>query len=53
MVDHVRSVVEEVMGEVVAYVSKYPATIDSRRCVPIVEKDCVRKLPERGCEYNE
>lgn len=44
---------EEVVGEIVAYVSEYPAAVDCRRCVPIVEKHCVRQFPERGCKYNE
>lgn len=44
---------EEVMGEIITYVPEYSAAVDCRRCVPVVEKHCVRKFPERGCKYNK
>lgn len=52
-VRNIRSVVEEVVREIVTYVSEYSAAVDCRRCVPVVEKHCVRQFPERGCKYDE
>lgn len=50
---NIRSVVEEVMREIVTNISEYSAAVNCRRCVPIVEKDCVRQIPERGSKYDE
>ena len=50
---HLLSVVEEVVSQVVAYVSKDAATIDSGSSIPTVGKYCVCKLPEWSCEDNE
>lgn len=44
---------EEVMGQVVADVPKYTATKYGDSRIPVVEEDCVGKLPEWGCQDNE
>ena len=52
-VKNIRPVMEKVMSEIITYVPEYSAAVDCHRCVPVVEKYCVCKLPERGCNYNK
>jgi hypothetical protein len=53
MVFRLPSMVQKVMGEIVANIAKYAATEDGCCGVPIVEEDCVCEFPEGCCESNE
>lgn len=45
------SVMEEVVGQIIADVPEYAATVNSCGCKPVVCENCMRKLPER-CSKN-
>lgn len=45
--------VQEIVCQVVAYVSKYPSAIHCRRCIPVVRKYRMGKVPEWRGEHNK
>ena len=44
---------EEIMGQVIAYVTEYTATEYHQGSVPIIEEDSMRQLPKRCGEDNK
>ena len=50
---HLLAVVEEVVGQVVAYVPKDATAIDGYRRIPVVKEDGMRKLPKRKGKHYE
>lgn len=50
---NLRLVVQEIMRQVIAHISKDSAAEDRGRCVPIIEEDSMCEFPEGSGEGNE
>ena len=44
---------QEIVGQIIANVAKYPSTKHGYCCVPVVEKHCMRELVEWCCQGDE